>query len=75
LGVIEPRADAPWTAARERAVEILLCTRGRGVLDARDGRAPHAIARGDCFLVPAAAPAYGVRGDLTIYRATPGVCG
>lgn len=70
LGVLEVRPDARWFARRERSIEILLCTAGHGRIV---GAETHSVARGDCFVVPAAAPAYTVEGDLTLYRAAPGI--
>jgi mannose-6-phosphate isomerase len=70
LSVLEVRADARYVARGERSVEILLCTAGRGRLV---GAETHAIARGDAFLVPAAAAGYAVEGELTLYRAAVGV--
>ena len=70
LSVIDVHPGAPWRAPGIRNIEILLCTAGRGRLVAAPS---HEIARGDCFLVPAAAPAYTLEGDLTLYRATPGI--
>jgi mannose-6-phosphate isomerase len=70
LSVLEVREGASYTAPRARSVEILLCTRGRGRLV---GAQTHEIARGDAFLVPAAVPGYRIEGDLTIYRAAPGI--
>jgi mannose-6-phosphate isomerase len=69
LSVLDVRAGAPHTAPRARSVEILLCTQGRGQLV---GAQTHEVARGDAFLVPAAAPGYRIDGDLVIYRAAPG---
>jgi len=66
LGVIAVRPGASYRAPSARGIEILLCTSGRGRL------AGDAIERGDCFVVPAAAPPYTVEGNLTLYRATPG---
>jgi mannose-6-phosphate isomerase len=70
LSVLEVRSGTPYVAARERNVEILLCTSGRGRIT---GGEIHPVARGDCFLVPAAAPGYSVEGDLTLYRASTGI--
>ncbi len=70
LSVIDVRAGAPWRAPRVRSIEILLCTAGRGRLEAAHS---HEIARGACFVVPAAAPPFALEGDLTLYRAAPGI--
>jgi mannose-6-phosphate isomerase len=70
LGVVEVRPDRAWTAARGHGIEILLCTAGSGRIA---GAGVHAVARGDCFVVPAAAPAYVVEGSLTLFRAASGV--
>jgi len=69
LSVLEVRPGARWLASPERDIEILLCTRGRGRLV---GEETLAVARGDSFVVPAAAPGYAIEGDLTLYRATSG---
>ena len=70
LAVLEVRPGARYVAPERRAVEILLCTEGRGQIA---GREDLAVARGDCLLVPARAPRYAVEGDLVLYRATAGV--
>jgi mannose-6-phosphate isomerase len=70
LGVLEVRPGTPYAAPAARGIEILLCTSGRGRLS---GGASEPIERGDCFVVPAAAPPYRVEGDLTLYRASPGL--
>ena len=56
--------------AARRGVEILLCTAGSGRLEC--GGETCALARGEALLVPAAAPAWRVEGELTLYRAGVG---
>jgi len=70
LGVLEVRPATPFVAPAERGIEILLCTSGHGRIL---GGEIHPVVRGDCFVVPAAVPDYSVEGDLTLYRATPGI--
>jgi mannose-6-phosphate isomerase len=70
LGVLEVHPEAAWIAPRKRGIEILLCTAGRGRLI---GAETHFVARGDCFVVPAASEAYRLEGGFTLYRATPGI--
>ena len=70
LGVLEVRPGAPYAAPVARGIEILLCTSGGGRLIAGE---IESVERGDCFIVPAAAPAYSVEGNLTLYRASPGI--
>ena len=70
LGVLEVRPGTPYTAAPTRGIEILLCTAGRGRLS---GAGSEPVGPGDCFVVPAAAPFYTVEGELTLYRASPGI--
>ena len=70
LGVLRVRPGMPYAAPPARGIEILLCTSGRGKLS---GAASEPFERGDCFVVPAAAPPYVVEGDLTCYRASPGI--
>ena len=67
LSVVHVSPDRPWVSARERGVEILLCTEGRGRIAGLDDGA---IERGDCFVAPAAARSYTVAGSLTLYRAS-----
>jgi mannose-6-phosphate isomerase len=69
LARIEVDPSRGFSADSARAVEILLCTAGAGRIagaDALDFR------RGGAFLVPAAAPAYRIEGEATLYRATVG---
>ena len=70
LGVLEVRPGTPYTAPPTRGIEILLCTAGRGRLS---GAGSEPVGPGDCFVVPAAAPFYTVEGELTLYRASPGI--
>src|SRR5262245_13470128 len=70
LGVLEVRPDRAYRAPRTRCIEIVLCTAGRGRLV---GAGIHDVARGDCFVIPAAAQSYSLEGELTIYRASPGI--
>lgn len=58
------------------SVEILLCSRGRGTLRQTFDRSAAAagselrFAQGDSLLVPAAAGAYRIEGDATLFRAS-----
>jgi mannose-6-phosphate isomerase len=70
LAVLEAIPGRPYTATTPRGIEILLCTAGSGWIAANDR---HPIARGDCFVVPAAAAPYTLEGELTVYRASPGI--
>lgn len=69
LSVTEVRPGAGRVARSVRAIEILLCTRGRGRLVAAE---TFDLRSGDCVVVPAAASSYALEGDLTIHRAAPG---
>jgi mannose-6-phosphate isomerase len=60
----------PYTAERNRAVEILICTRGRAKLWVDADEAVRDIRRGDSFLIPAESPAYTVEGEGTLFKAT-----
>jgi len=69
LSVICPMEGKIFSSARERSVEILLCTQGEGVItDLDDGRCM-TIARGCALLVPAAVTQYSIAGRITLYKA------
>lgn len=59
-----------YTAEQNRAVEILICTRGRAKLRVDAHGADYGIQGGDSFLVPAESPAYTVEGEGTLFKAT-----
>jgi mannose-6-phosphate isomerase len=70
LGLISVAHDAPHAGRARHPVEILLCTRGAAVIEGAVAPAAERLSRGDAVLVPAAAGAYGLRGDATVYRAS-----
>jgi len=70
LAVLEPAAGAAYNAPERRGVELLLCTDGSGRLQTEQS---HALQRGDCWLIPAAAPGYRIEGPVTVYRAASGI--
>jgi mannose-6-phosphate isomerase len=55
---------------RKRAVEILICTRGKAVLRGGAGNEDLVVHRGDSFLVPANSPSYTIEGEGTLFKAT-----
>ena len=59
-----------YTSARNRAVEILICTRGMAKLCVDAHGADYSIQKGDSFLVPASSPAYTIEGEGTLFKAT-----
>lgn len=67
LARIRTTAARGYRASAKHGVEILFCTSGRGTL--RDGREELAFGRGASFLVPAAAGAYEIEGEATLFRA------
>ena len=74
LEVVEVTASG---AHRRRAdgVEILLCSRGAGVIREAGSPAETAFARGDSFLVPATVPGYRIEGSATLFRASVPLAG
>ena len=54
---------------KDRSAEILLCTAGRLNL-LEEGGHQSMVTRGASFLVPAAAPAYRITGNGTLYKAS-----
>lgn len=67
LARIEVAPRSAFCAAPERGSEILLCTSGAGRIEADPA---HGFERGSSFVVPAAASAYRIEGEATLYRAT-----
>ena len=59
-----------YTSEQNRAVEILICTRGKAKLRVDAHGAAYGIRRGDSFLVPASSPAYTIEGEGTLFKAT-----
>lgn len=59
-----------FVSADPRSIEILFCYAGEAVLTGEGGVPPLALARGDAAVVPAAAGAYTLTGNATLYRAT-----
>jgi len=59
-----------YVSPRKRAVEILICTRGRAVLRAGAGKDDFVVRHGDSFLVPANSPAYTIEGEGMLFKAT-----
>jgi len=59
-----------YTSEQKRAVEILICTHGMAKLCVDAHGADYGIQRGDSFLVPASSPAYTIKGEGTLFKAT-----
>jgi mannose-6-phosphate isomerase len=59
-----------YASPRKRAVEILICTRGRAVLRAGAGKDDFVVRHGDSFLVTANSPAYRIEGEGMLFKAT-----
>jgi mannose-6-phosphate isomerase len=69
LSVITLKGDAAYRSATSRSVEILFCTQGQAAVEGGGLEEPLAMAGGSSLLVPAAAPAYSLRGKATVYKA------
>jgi mannose-6-phosphate isomerase len=59
-----------YVSSGKRAVEILICTRGKTVLRGGAGNEDLVIHRGDSFLVPANSPSYSIEGGGILFKAT-----
>lgn len=70
LGRVRVAPGRDFEAPGERCVEIHLCLQGEGAFLCGSGGGSVGFSRGDALLVPAGAPAYRVRGDGLLYRAT-----
>jgi mannose-6-phosphate isomerase len=69
LSVIQVNSDTGYTSPRERSVEILLCTAGTCKIKDLGSRKEMALKKGHTVIVPAAAFAYSLNGNATIYKA------
>ena len=70
LAALAVGPGAPLARRAPHAVEILLCTRGEAAIEGAVAPGAERLARGESVLVPAAAGAYALRGDATVYRAS-----
>ena len=70
LAVLSVGPAAPLASRAQHPVEILLCTRGEASLEGAVAPGAERLARGEAVLVPAAAGAYALRGNATVYRAS-----
>ena len=68
LSIICTAEGRSYVSPGIRSVEILLCTGGRGSIEA-DSQKTLEIAKGDSLLVPAALGRYTIQGHVTIYKA------
>jgi mannose-6-phosphate isomerase len=69
LSVIQVSATAPLRSARNRSVEIVICTEGEArVTDLSDGEITP-LTKGTSIIVPAAVEQYGIEGDGILYKA------
>lgn len=69
LSVLQPKPEQGESILPGGTVQVLLCTRGRCTIsDPRSGQAQE-MGKGASVLVTASAPAVGIRGDATLYRA------
>jgi mannose-6-phosphate isomerase len=59
-----------YVSSGKRAVEILICTRGKTVLRGGAGNEDLVVHRGDSFLVPANSPSYSIEGGGILFKAT-----
>ena len=70
LSVITVNEKAPFESARNRSVEIMICTEGEGAIkDLSDGGMIR-LTRGISFIVPAALEQYRLGGTATLFKAT-----
>ena len=70
LSLIDANHQGGFTALSARSVEILLCVKGKGVLDWSGGTSGRqSIVRGQSFLIPSGIQSYRIIGDARLYRA------
>ena len=70
LSVIKMTEVDSFTSERERSVEILICTEGKGEVTELGNTETTPLAQGTSIIVPAAAEQYRIEGSATLYKAT-----
>ena len=69
LSVVAVSEGTPYTGARNRSVEMMICTRGKATIkDLGDGETTD-LTRGISIVVPSAVEHYRIEGDATLYKA------
>jgi mannose-6-phosphate isomerase len=69
LSIVEVSGGTPFTGARNRSVEMMICTKGEATIkDLGDGMTTD-LTRGIAVIVPSAVEQYRIEGDATIYKA------
>lgn len=69
LSRVELRGRDRYTSAARRSFEILMCTEGEGHIVDSAALRDLELAKGCAVAVPAEVPAYGLEGDLTVFKA------
>ncbi len=69
LSVIDTKNSRPHASQRRDAVQILLCTTGRGTLSRQAESGTISVKKGTCLLVRADAPPFQIEGEVTLYKA------
>jgi len=70
LAGIAVKVSSPFTSARDRSVEILICTEGTASIGTPSSQGLVHLDRGSSVLVPAAVDQYRIEGEATLYRAS-----
>ena len=69
LSVMRINKESPFSSARDRSVEMMICTEGNvGVTDLSAGDITR-LTRGISIIVPAAVEQYRIEGDGILYKA------
>jgi mannose-6-phosphate isomerase len=75
LSVIQVSATVPFRSARNRSMEIMMCTEGEArVTDLSDGEIT-LLTKGTSIIVPAAVEQYSIEGDGILYKAAVPLAG
>ncbi len=70
LSVITPRIGSPFTGDRNRAVEMMICTKGHAEIADLETGDTLTLGRGASVMIPASLGQYKIEGEATIYKAT-----
>ena len=70
LYVIKTTKNHPYLSLQKRSVEILLCTKGEGMITVDEDGDAWSIKQGDSFLIPACLAPYRITGNAQLYKAS-----
>lgn len=69
LSIVEVSEGTPFIGARNRGVEMMICTKGEATIKGLGDGETTGLTRGISVVVPSAVEQYRIEGDATLYKA------